>query len=1047
MTIDDIDSIINGNNLAIDSQRAWTFIEFVKMSGLPNNSDTFLTEYKNYLTRWSSKKGEDTQLSESEFVRQKMVDILKSITMTYSSYEEQQFIASLDWTDQEQVKSVIPLYVRKIREICEFYRKKRNEAPLIVERNKKKGSYQSVEQIVYEKVVDFIFNNRNLQPQMAELKQNLMVSIEQYVDTYGEYFDIPRKKDLRKKNTETRENMIELNMFKTDVRCYTEVNELMNELLYDGQVYLEEIPLIANLALDFSQQCVGELAELRDTLLNSATTNLIPLTEQINIKKRIYEQFLGVDLYYMTVDGDMNVKLELLCNAKNPSGNLLNSQSSDRAVSFSDQLELLSHIGLFFKPDKTSILKLNAKDFTWEINKDRLQRNSVYVFPDPNKYGDIGNNKSDDYPLIMEYKLDFDIRNISSGHAVHDPMLLIDEQAWSSYYSKQQNIFKVYDNKNLDYSFNSIANKGFIHNYQVDIYGNEFAIFKGYYVIYVTDENGDIVYDETGNPKVDHVEVADKFNPGLTYPETDEAEPENDNLVHYVINGGYFVDPAKPGNMLYSKEVDEHDGTTFQKPYLVSGTGSANDASSFFNLKSIDILEPRVMDNGKYRWTNIRSGCSGINHEDGYKIEDNFTLISLDKKTAGTYCGLDGELNFSAYSPRIPFPFAMAALNKRTGRGGVKGDPTLDFGYFGIANEYKLIYTDHYGYWESKHQESIEDKDSTIDDVLDDFKSELVDGSSSPDDSQTDTPSQKGVEKTYHELQVEAGTLMIKNNHSYDLKPLNLAHSFPWLDPEVSNQKVIDFVVHKNNLIIETEKEFVFIPYTYVDGNFQDGLELNELIRIQKDNNFFSRPLFNESEQVFYLLMMEPYSNLTYQNTLVPIIYKFEPKNYQISIVQSGWRFVEEWQQRIKNETKKYYYTIDIVNAEKNVIKELLSNLDDNSKEILAGCFFSSKYNLENFNFDYQDDFNNSFGNYIQFTYNNNLNTYLIAYIYTDSNGLPQIFEHKFKIGSNELFNKSLKSSVYSTTGGDDYTTLYNEYVDSGVTSDDRNNFFFVKIS
>ena len=146
---------------------------------------------------------------------------------------------------------------------------------------------------------------------------------------------------------------------------------------------------------------------------------------------------MGCDLYYMYVDLQGNIKIDRLCKAQNPSGNLLNVGTADTATVENEQLELLTHIGLFFKPDKTSILKVNAKDYTWEVDRDSLINDTVYVFPDPEKYGDIGNNKNPYYPLIMRCKLDYDIKNFSSGFSENDPIAFITDQAWYSYYSKQ----------------------------------------------------------------------------------------------------------------------------------------------------------------------------------------------------------------------------------------------------------------------------------------------------------------------------------------------------------------------------------------------------------------------------------------------------------------------------------------------------------------------------------------------------------------------------------------------------------------------------------
>ena len=84
-------------------------------------------------------------MSDDEFVFSKMVDILKSITLDYSSYEEQDFISHINLNNKAHIKALSSLYARKIREITEFYRKKRNEAVTIVRKNATKGSTKSIQ--------------------------------------------------------------------------------------------------------------------------------------------------------------------------------------------------------------------------------------------------------------------------------------------------------------------------------------------------------------------------------------------------------------------------------------------------------------------------------------------------------------------------------------------------------------------------------------------------------------------------------------------------------------------------------------------------------------------------------------------------------------------------------------------------------------------------------------------------------------------------------------------------------------------------------------
>jgi stalled ribosome rescue protein Dom34 len=85
------------------------------------------------------------------------------------------------------------LYSRKIKQIAEYYRAKRNETSLIVKKNVQKGTLKSIQEIIYEKIFDYLFSDRNIVASYENIKRDLIVSVENYVDTYSDYFDIPRE--------------------------------------------------------------------------------------------------------------------------------------------------------------------------------------------------------------------------------------------------------------------------------------------------------------------------------------------------------------------------------------------------------------------------------------------------------------------------------------------------------------------------------------------------------------------------------------------------------------------------------------------------------------------------------------------------------------------------------------------------------------------------------------------------------------------------------------------------------------------------------------
>ena len=928
--LDAIESIINGFSYAKDKDRVFTYIEFVKMFGYENNPNLFISVYKDYVTRWATIKKHSIQISDTDFVFAKLVEILKSITLDYSSYEEQDFIAHINLNNKAHIKALSSLYSRKIREITEFYRKKRNESVLVVNRNSIKGSTKSVQEIIYEKVFDFIFSNKNIVPSYKNIKRDLLVTVEQYVDTYSEYFDIPRQQEF---TDQSRAEMLSANINQVDYRVYLEIELVVSEILFSGNVMLEEIPLIAQLGLDLSQNCVGDLLALKNSLVANTTINQVDLNEQVALKRRLYEKFLGCDLWYMYVDLQGNVTMDVLCKAKNPTGNLLNCGSPDTATIPSGKEQLLSHIGLFFKPDKTSILKINAKDYTWSIDTDNLIKDTVYIFPDPNKYGDIGNNKDNNYPLIMEYRTDWDVRNLSSGTAVDDPLMYITDQGWRSYYSKQDDDFKQIKNLNWEYSFTFLSNKGFLSQYQKDIWGNEFGLLKGCEVSTTTkeviDENGDVV--EKTVPKI--TLVGNGFTDDVIFAEAEElvSKPK-------IINGGYFEHPLYPG-----------------KEEIINGKKVWTFKGEEDKCRPFDYIKKQII-NKNYRWSGLE--VYGIPHYDDKTLDDNAENIE----------------EFIKFSPSV---YDVNFIN---------------FGNFGDADG--IVYEDHYGVVSNKYADIIQNND-VIFDVLEQFVSvNLLENPEKADFVY------EAKEATYEEIKQMDGELYIKYVGNLDEKPIKFRDVFHWI-PNIETLKVYSFKVYNDNVIIETDEDLIFIPYSYDGTSFTNTLGVRKLLRLPK--NYPTKVLFVEQDRMFYILQLKEWKGLGNNRLLaLPHIFKFDPINYTLSEIINPFDGVY----KTKYENEKLSRVLDFELNQTNKWS-IISN----------GALLKSALNSDEWNnfldFEIPQYDSNGYGE-LAFTYNSALGTYLISYVLMDESGTPYIYEHKFKMTSLEDFESSLKTNVYT---------------------------------
>ena len=941
-TLDEIHSIINGNTKAQDKDRVFTYIEFVKMFGYDNNPNIFINYYKEYVTKWAAVKKAEIELDDKEFVFSKLVEILKSITLDYSSYEEQDFIAHINLNNKSHLKALSALYSRKIREITEFYRKKRNESALVVKRNSIKGSTKSIQEIIYNKVFDFIFSNKNIIPSYKDIKRDLLVTVEQYVDTYSEYFDIPRNYEF---TDETRRQMLTANMNDVDYRTYLEIELVVSELIFSGNVFLEEIPLIAQLGLDLSQNCVGDMLALKNSLIANTTINQVDLNEQVALKRRLYEKFLGCDLWYMYVDLQGNIQIDVLTKAQNPTGNLLNSGSPDTATIQSNQDELLSHIGLFFKPDKTSILKINAKDYTWSVDKDKITNDTLYIFPDPNNYGDIGNNKDGNYPLIMEYNLDWDIRNISSGTAANDPLLFLSDQGWKSYYSKQDDIFKQIKNTNWEYSFTYLANKGFLSNYQKDIWGNEFAILKGSSIEFVEQT----VIDSNGNPSVEYIPKITLKGNGyvneMIYGYNEQTEP-----TPLILNGGYFENPFYQG-----QEIRKEDGSL---AWVYQGS---EDKCQAFNFYQHLILK------NNYSWSGIST----------HGISPNKSIIE----------------------------FSTLSYN----------DNFINFGEFGDSEN--IVYNDVFQQVSSDYSDII-NNEQIVQNVLQQFFSINL----------LESPSKNDViyeveDATFEEIQTMTGDVYVKIIGDINEKPKKLTEAFPWLS-NLDDLKFQNLLIYNDNLILETNDNILFVPYSYDGEKFNDTLGIRELLKLPKNKP--TRILFVEQDKSFYILQINEWKYQIDRTLALPHVFKFDPVNYTLKEILNPFDQVYKSDYENASLDSKYKSFTEYITKKNQII-----GIGYKLRQALDNGQFNNLLDFEIPQYD-----SNNFGQLV-FSYNSALGTYLISYILMDENGTPYIYEHKFKMTSLIDFESSLKTNIYTLKqlkNDDDIYWVSNTSLDGGVT-------------
>tara|TARA_R110002050_G_scaffold103415_7_gene212491 strand:- start:3041 stop:5503 length:2463 start_codon:yes stop_codon:yes gene_type:complete len=135
-----------------------------------------------------------------------------------------------------------------------------------------------------------------------------------------------------------------------------------------------------------SAEDIVRYSSTKDYIDNIKTDEL----DDLNLKDKIkvFQKYLGTDWYLLSTGSTVtNYVSSLMVKADNKSSNYLNRTNvSTATVPNTAFLVSQKDIGGFYTPNYLGTLNYNVFDFSYTINTNLLSANSVYFFPDPNKY-------------------------------------------------------------------------------------------------------------------------------------------------------------------------------------------------------------------------------------------------------------------------------------------------------------------------------------------------------------------------------------------------------------------------------------------------------------------------------------------------------------------------------------------------------------------------------------------------------------------------------------------------------------------------------------
>jgi hypothetical protein len=492
-------SIVNNSVDAKDYESPYSFLTFIQYHNFSNiDSNEELKLYQQYINDWAKiKKIKNNE--EKIIIRDAYVNLLREITLNFSSEEEKRFILNANFEDESDLDIIIPFFIQKIKQISFYYKEKRIDVKNSVITHNLKGSNFGIETIVKKIIYDYVKNNIDVQQkQLSSFKENFDIKILEKYSNSDLFYD---KKD---NNEYSITNKIDENVF-------INIKQSIIDAISAYPFYLKNSNTSYISNFSYSPILSGdELQYLKErdflNYIKNGEKNL-----KINLLKLLYPKYVGTTYYYLSTNSNNQSVSGVLFESEEFNGQYLNKHFPTTILTQPlDNLLNIYELGGFFIPQNQGILIYNTPDKKYKIDYTRLSTDKVYIFPDPDKIGNTiytSEQENENVPLTYTINVEWNRTKISNGYRFNDVLSNNYNQLFYAYQSKQQNtkistegIAKVTDNvtfwegdKNqiwggsFDYDVYPIdkdrenillSNEGIVVDWYCDEYSNEFALYK-----------------------------------------------------------------------------------------------------------------------------------------------------------------------------------------------------------------------------------------------------------------------------------------------------------------------------------------------------------------------------------------------------------------------------------------------------------------------------------------------------------------------------------------------------------------------------------------
>jgi hypothetical protein len=437
-------SVANDSENPKDYASPYSFLAFMQYQNFSNSDiNEELRSYQRYINVWASKKNLKKS-DEKTIVRDAYVNLLREITLTFSTEEEKRFILNADFNDDSDLDIIIPFFIEKLKQISFYYRNKRKDIKSSSIRYNLKGSNLGVETIVKKLIHEYVESNIGTGGTGSRLYNNFDVSVVEMYSDSDIFYDKPNNTD------HTYTNKIDPNVFINFKQSIIDaISAYPFYLKSDGSKHISNFtynPILSGSELQY--------LKTRDFIdyIQTGENNL-----KINLFKNLYPKYMGTSYYYLSTNSQNKSVSGVLFDADNFDGQYLNKHFPTTILTQPlENIHTIYELGGFFVPQNQGILIYNTPKKTYEIDRLNLEPDKVYVFPNPDKIGNTvytSEQENENVPLTYLIDVEWNRTKISNGYRFNDVISNNYNQLFYGYQSRQQNtkvstegIAKVTDN-------------------------------------------------------------------------------------------------------------------------------------------------------------------------------------------------------------------------------------------------------------------------------------------------------------------------------------------------------------------------------------------------------------------------------------------------------------------------------------------------------------------------------------------------------------------------------------------------------------------------